>query len=101
MKASCTINLTHHELLELLAIVRIHKEVALSTRDTIEADCLDSFISDLLQFHVDANGVSFNADKSTCFGLWLCVDDYKKFCEATNQQGELALANSISTKLAK
>lgn len=91
--------LTHHELLELIAVVRTHKEAAINMRNKPEAKLMSELTRKLLTFNVDGNGTSVELDRMERFSLWMCMENYVNFCVETHQIDEYATAVLISTKL--
>ena len=93
------VNLTHHELLELIAVVRVHKHVAAQQKNMAEVKLMHELTKKLLDYDVDAKGTVVELDRMTRFGLWLCMEKYINFCSETHQLDEYALAVTIATKL--
>lgn len=93
------INLTHHELLELIAVVKCIKRVAAQQKNTAEVKLMSELTRKLLDFDIDEHGTSIKLDNMTRFSLWLCMEKYIEFCSATHLHKEYALAVTISTKL--
>jgi len=93
------VNLTHHELLELIAIVRTHKDAAVNQRNKPEAKLMNELTRKLLTFSVDGKGTYVELDRMERFGLWMCMENYINFCSETNQHDEYVVAVTIATKL--
>lgn len=99
MPTSKTIHFTHRELLELICIVRCHREVAEIKNNAEEAAYMNELLNALEGFHVDENGAYVTLENMTRFSLWLCVETYVNFCKETKQLNELTVAISIYEKL--
>lgn len=93
------INLTHHELLEMIAVVKVIKSVAAQQKNMAEVKLMNELTRKLLNFDIDAKGTTVKLDNMTRFSLWLCMEKYINFCSDTHQHDEYALAVTISTKL--
>lgn len=93
------IELTHHEMLELLAIVGAIKQSAAERRNKSEVKLMNELTRRLLTYDLDVNSVLIELDNMSRFSLWMCVDKYADFCSETHQLHEYALAVTISTKL--
>lgn len=93
------VNMTHHELLELLAVVRVIKEVAVQQNNKPEVKLMNELTHKLLNFRVDNVGTTIELDRMTRFSLWLCMEKYIEFCAETRQTDEYATAVMIATKL--
>lgn len=93
------IDLTHHELLELMAVVRVMKIAAIKQHNKAEATLLDELSSKLLKFDLDFDGAYMLLDSITRYSLWLCIEKYISFCAETHQHNEYILAVDIATKL--
>lgn len=100
MSATKDLCFTHHELLELIAIVRSLKNVAEQKNDTEEVQYMQELIEALLTFDFDKHHVYLTLENMTCFGLWLCLEPYIEFCKQSDQQDELDLAETLRAKLA-
>lgn len=98
-KAIKLVNFTHHELLELLAVVKVIKQVAAQQKNMAEVKLMNELTNKLLDFDVDETGTAVKLDNMTRFNLWLCMEKYIEFCSETRQLDEYALAVTISTKL--
>lgn len=93
------VNLTHHELLELISVVKAIKQVAVHQRNTAEVKLMSELTRKLLDFDIDKHGTVIKLDNMTRFSLWLCMEKYINFCTETRQHDEYVLAVTISTKL--
>lgn len=90
---------THHELLELIAIVRAVKYGATKQQNKAEVRLTNSILNKLLDFDIDSKGTVVMLDSMTRYTLWNFVEQYIGFCADTKQHIEYALAVTISTKL--
>lgn len=93
------VHLTHHELLELIAVVRCIKHVAAQQHNKAEVKLMNELLTKLLDYDVDEAGTAIVIDRMTRFSLWLCMEKYIAFCSETKQYNEYALAVTISSKL--
>ena len=93
------IHFTHHELLELLAIVQAIKCAAAQQHNKPEVKLMNELTSKLLSFDLDRNGTMVEADRMMRFSLWMCVEKYISFCSDTKQYDEYSLAVTLATKL--
>ena len=93
------IYLTHHELLEVIAIVRAIKQAALKQHNKAEVKLMNGLLSELLDFDIDSKGTVVALDDMTRYTLWNFVEQYINFCAETKQHIEYALAVTISMKL--
>lgn len=93
------VNLTHHELLELIAVVRVIKQVAAQQKNIAEVKLMNELTKKLLNYDIDDKGTTVELDSMSRFGLWLCMEKYISFCSETKQYTEYALAVTIATKL--
>lgn len=93
------VNLTHHELLELMSIVKVHRQAAIDQRNKAEVKLMNELTRTLMNYRVDKLGTTVELDRMTRFSLWLCMENYINFCAETKQYDEYALAVTISTKL--
>lgn len=90
---------THHELLELIAIVQAIKCAAIKQCNKAEVKLMNSLLCTLLDFDIDCRGTVVVLDSMTRYNLWNLVEQYINFCAETRQHIEYALAVTISTKL--
>lgn len=93
------IDLTHHELLELLAVVRVMKTCAVRQCNKAEAKLMDEITDKLLRFDLDFDGAYLLLDNLSRYSLWICIEKYIAFCAETKQHDEYAFAVTIATKL--
>lgn len=91
--------LTHHELLELIAIVQAVKYGAAKQQNKAEVKLTNSLLNKLLDFDIDSRGTVVVLDNMTRYTLWNFVEQYINFCAETKQHIEYALAVTISMKL--
>ena len=98
-KATKRVHLTHHELLELIAVVKVIKQVAAQQKNMAEVKLMNELTKKLLDFDVDIKGTTIELDRMSRFGLWLCMEKYINFCSETHQHDEYAVAVTIATKL--
>jgi len=91
--------LTHHELLESIAIVGAMKQIAAKQHNKAEAMLLDDLNNKLLKFDLDFDGAYLRLDNLTRYSLWSCIEKYICFCAETHQHDEYVLAVTIATKL--
>ena len=98
-KTTKKVNLTHHELLELIAVVKVHKSAAAQQKNMAEVKLMNELTKKLLNYDIDMRGTSVELDKMSRFGLWLCMERYIEFCSEIKQYDEYALAVTIATKL--
>ena len=97
--ANARIWFTHHELLELIAIVQAVKYGAAKQQNKAEVRITNSLLNKLLDFDIDSRGTVVMLDSMTRYTLWNFVEQYINFCSETRQHIEYALAVTISTKL--
>ena len=90
---------THHELLELIAIVQAVKYGAAKQQNMAEVKLTRSILNKLLDFDIDSRGTVVVLDSMSRYTLWSFVEQYINFCAETKQHIEYALAVTISTKL--
>lgn len=90
---------THHELLELIAIVQAVKYGAAKQQNRAEVKLTNSLLNKLLDFDIDCRGTVVELDYMSRCALWNFVEQYINFCAETKQHIEYALAVTISTKL--
>lgn len=90
---------THHELLELIAIVQAVKYGAAKQQNKAEVKLTNSLLNKLLDFDIDSKGTVVMLDSMTRYTLWSFVEQYISFCCDTHQHIEYVLAVTISTKL--
>lgn len=93
------ISFTHHELLELIAIVQAVKYAAAKQRNMAEIKLMNSLLNKLLDFDIDSRGTVVVLDSMSRCNLWNYVERYIDYCAETKQHIEYALAVTISTKL--
>lgn len=93
------IKLTHHELLELIAVVKVIKQVAVQQKNMAEIKLMNELTKKLLDFDIDNSGTTVKFDSMTRFSLWLCMEKYINFCVETHQNDEYVVAVTIATKL--
>lgn len=98
-KTTKKVNLTHHELLELIAVVKVIKQVAAQQKNMAEVKLMNELTRKLLNYDVDMKGTTVELDNMSRFGLWLCMEKYIEFCAEVKQYDEYALAVTIATKL--
>lgn len=90
---------THHELLELIAIVQAVKYAAAKQQNKAEVKLMNSLLNKLLDFDIDCRGTVVVLDNMSRYNLWSITEQYINFCADTKQHIEYALAVTISTKL--
>ena len=90
---------THHELLELIAIVQAVKYAAAKQQNKAEVKLTNSILNKLLDFDIDSRGTVVVLDNMTRYTLWNFVEQYITFCAESRQYDEYGLAVTISTKL--
>ena len=90
---------THHELLEMIAIVQAVKYGAAKQQNKAEVKLTNSLLNKLLDFDIDCKGTVVMLDSMTRYTLWNFVEQYINFCAETKQHIEYGLAVTIATKL--
>jgi len=98
-KTTKIVKLTHHELLELIAVVKVIKQVAAQQKNIAEVKLMAELTKKLLDFDIDEKGAVIELDRMSRFGLWLCMEKYINFCVETRQNDEYVVAVTIATKL--
>lgn len=93
------VKLTHHELLELISVVKVIKQVAAQQKNMAEVKLMNELTKKLLDFDIDNKGTTVKLDSMTRFSLWLCMEKYINFCVETRQNDEYVVAVTIATKL--
>lgn len=99
MTTTKKIHLSHHELLELMAVIRVHKDIAATKHNKPEAKLMNELMRKLMTFSVDAVGATVELDRMERFSLWMCMENYINFCVETHQNDEYVVAVTIATKL--
>lgn len=93
------IDLTHYELLELMAVVRVIKSAAVEQRNVAEVHLMDDLTDKLLKFDIDTDGAVLKLSSTVRYSLWLCIEKYITFCADTKQHDGYVRAVTIATKL--
>jgi hypothetical protein len=99
MTTTKTVILSHHELLELIAVVKTIKSAAIQQKNMAEVKLMNELMHKLLDFTVDIDRTTVQLDRMSRFSLWLCMEKYIEFCAETKQHTEYAVAVTIATKL--
>ena len=96
-----TVTLEPTEFLSTLSIVKCIKQVAIEQQDNNEAGLMQELIDTLLTYeHTDDDKAQLNLDTEKRFAFWLSLDNYRQFCEVSNQTEELAKTRRIMIKFA-
>jgi signal transduction histidine kinase len=93
------VRLTAEEFLSLLTILKSIRTVAISRKDTDEADMMSELVNELLEYSHEDDGTALlklNTEKR--FAFWLSLDTYRDFCKACNYQQELSKVEATMKK---
>ncbi len=95
--------LTLTEAMEVLQIINVHKKIEIgkpaNKQDAEEIQLLDELISLILSGDIDGEKFTYEASNKMAFGVWVAVDNFKKYLTEMQATAELYQVNVLLDKL--